>query len=40
VPLLAWSLHALARLLLDRRRARQWQAGWLAVEPVWAPHRY
>lgn len=40
VPLLAWGVHAATRLLLDVRRARQWQAGWRAVEPVWAPHRW
>lgn len=38
IPMLAWLVHALVRRLLDVRRARQWQAGWQAVEPVWAPH--
>ena len=35
IPLLAWGLHGLVRIALDRRRARQWATGWQAVEPVW-----
>lgn len=35
IPLLAWSLHGLLRIGLDRRRSRQWASGWQSVEPVW-----
>jgi hypothetical protein len=40
LPLVAWGLHGLTRMLLDARRARQWGEGWLAVEPLWAQRRW
>jgi hypothetical protein len=35
VPLAAVGLHLVTSWLLDRRRARQWAAGWASVAPVW-----
>ena len=39
VCLAAWCLHAAVKWVLDRRRLRQWAAGWQVVEPVWATRR-
>ncbi|MEU4295290.1 hypothetical protein AB0E63_44320 [Kribbella sp. NPDC026596] len=33
--LLLWGLVRLARVPLDRRRAREWEVEWLAVAPRW-----
>lgn len=35
IVLLAWAQLALVRLGLNRRRARQWETEWLAIEPLW-----
>ena len=35
VPLVGWALLGLARVALNVHRSRQWQADWLAVEPLW-----
>jgi hypothetical protein len=35
VPLAAWALLWGARLVLNARRSRHWQADWQAVEPLW-----
>lgn len=32
----AWGLHTVVRWSLDAHRARQWAAGWVAVEPIWS----
>lgn len=34
--LLAFGTQLATRTVLDRRRLKQWQSGWLRVEPVWS----
>ncbi|MEU2349098.1 hypothetical protein [Modestobacter sp. NPDC049651] len=39
VTAVALTAHGAVCLVLARRRARQWDAGWAAVEPQWADRR-